>query len=613
MIGTGDPARARRRLLWMRYPLWAVMLVLAFRFWNLQVVRGAEFAEIAQDNYLRTERRRAPRGLVLDRQGRVLAESEPSFALLADSEGLRQLARIGQLSVGEEDLPELRARAARGRAVVRSKMEFADAAFFEARRRELTGVRVDFVPARRYPLGPATAHLLGHVGEVTEAQLLLEEFVSAAAGDLVGQAGVERVYNPVLIGSDGYLDQVVDSRQRILVEGGLRHREPVRGATLQLGVSGALQEAAHTAFGDQSGAFVALEIRTGIVLGLGSYPAPDPGESWGDRRVFRALRTDPRSPLLNRAVQGRYPPGSSFKLVTAAAALGEGVVDGSTRLTCRGRTRVAGRTFRCHRAAGHGNLSLREAIAKSCNVYFYRLAELLDVDGIGRYAREFGLGQRTGVDLLHEASGLVPTREWKRRVTGERWYASETASVAVGQGAVQVTPVQMARLVAGIASSGALPAPRLVTPEQPVRVAGVEPRHYELIRAGMRDAVLSGTAWRARVPGFEAAGKTGTAQVASAERVAPDNEDRVFELRTHAWFVGFAPFEAPEIAVAVVVEHGGAGGAAAAPIARAILAAWRVTESMTAALSEEQSLEAAPRPPPPLTPPSSPLPPLPRR
>ena len=571
MIHVERFSRIRRRLTMARYPLWAFVILLTVRFWELQIVRGEEFSSLARDNYLQTERRRAPRGLVVDRGGRVLARSEPSFTLLADEAGLRQLEDLGLLAVDDDDRAGLEARAARGPAVVRSGIPFAEAAFFEARRRELPGVRVEFVPARDYPLGQATAHLLGYVGEVTAAQLLLEEFVTAASGDLVGQDGIERVYNATLLGSDGYLDRVVDSRQRVLVSGGLRRTEPIRGETLQISVIGALQDAAHRAFGDQRGAFVALDVRTGEVLGLGSYPAENPDEFRGDAGKFREMLADPATPLLNRAVQGRYPPGSSFKLVTAAAGLAEGVVGPETRYTCNGRTRVAGRTFRCHRAQGHGAVTLREAISKSCNVFFYRLSEALDVDVIASYARAFGLGEPTGVDLRNESSGLVPTREWKRRVMGERWYASETASVSVGQGAVSVTPIQMARLVAAVASRGSMPRPRFVGMEPGGQVGGVMPEHFEVIRDGMRDAVVSGTAWRARIPVAEVAGKTGTAQVASASAVAANNEDRPYELRTHAWFVGFAPFDEPEIAVAVVVEHGGAGGAAAAPIGGEIL------------------------------------------
>ena len=547
MIHAEYLSRIRRRLTLARYPLWAFIILLTVHFWQLQIVRGEDFASLARDNYLQTERHRAPRGLVVDRGGQVLARSEPSFTLLADTAGLRQLEDLGLLAVEDEDRPGLEARAARGPAVVRSGIGFAEAAFFEARRRELPGVRVEFVPARDYPLGQATAHLLGYVGEVTAAQLLLEEFVTAASGDLVGQDGIERVYNRTLVGSDGYLDRVVDSRQRVLVSDGLRRTEPVRGETLQLNVIGGLQEAAHRAFGDQRGAFVALDVRTGEVLGLGSYPAENPEEFRGDAGKFREMLADPATPLLNRAVQGRYPPGSSFKLVTAVAGLAEGVVGPDTRYTCTGRARVAGRTFRCHRAQGHGAVTLREAISKSCNVFFYRLSEALDVDVIASYARAFGLGEPTGVDLRNESGGLIPTREWKRRVMGERWYASETASVSVGQGAVSVTPIQMARLAAAVASGGDIPMPRLVGAEPGGPVGGVMPEHFELIRDGMRDAVVSGTAWRARIPSAEVAGKTGTAQVASANLVAADNEDRPYELRTHAWFVGFAPFDEPNV------------------------------------------------------------------
>lgn len=566
----------RQRLLWLRLPMIGLALVLVLRFWNLQIVRGDEFAEIARENYLRDERLRAPRGLIVDRDGRVLADNEPSFALVADSRGLDRLEEIGALhSLEEEERAKLRTDVVRGPTPVRTRMGFDEMVYFEARRRDLSGVRVDFGVARVYPLGPATAHLLGYAAEVTAPQLLLEEFVWASAGDIVGQTGVERQFNSVLAGRDGRRAQIVDSRQRILGADDVRGAAPVRGETLQLNVSAPLHEAAQQAFGDEAGAFVALDVRTGAVLGLGSYPAEDPARFRADPELFRALTRHSRTPLLNRAIQGGFPPGSSFKLISAAAALAEGVVDADRKITCNGRTRVAGRTFRCHRAQGHGAIALREAISKSCNVFFYRIAAEMDVDVLASWARAFGLGERTGLDLRGETAGLIPTTEWKRRVYRERWYPSETASVVVGQGAVSVTPLQMARVAAAIASSGELVTPRLVSTAPSRRMSGIAPEHFALIREGMREAVVSGTAWRVRIPGFEAAGKTGTAQVASATRVAPDNEDRPWEFRTHAWFVGFAPFDDPEIAVAVLVQHGGAGGAAAAPIGREILAAWR--------------------------------------
>ncbi len=576
MLRSDWVATIRRRLGLLHYALLIVAALLGLRFWNLQIVRGDEFAEIARHNYLRSERLRAPRGLVLDRKGRTLAESEPSFALIADAPGIARLEELGALPDADAgELDALRRRAARGPAVVRTGLDFEEVAYLDARRSDLPGVQVDFIPVRRYPLGAATAHLLGYAAEVTPAQLLLEEFVAASDGDIVGHTGVERAYNTLLSGVDGQVDLIVDSRERIRGGPGVRATDPVRGGTLRLSVSGALQEAALAAFGEESGAFAALDIATGAILGLGSYPAEDPTLFRRDASVFRELLRHPRTPLLNRAIQGGFPPGSGFKLITAAAALAEGVVDEDHRVNCTGRTRVGGRTFHCHRTDGHGEVNLLRALAESCNVYFYRIASQMDVDVLAGYARAFGLGAPTGVDLLGEVSGLVPTREWKRETYGERWYPSETASVAVGQGAMVVTPLQMARVVAAIASGGRLLSPGLTEPGPAGVVEGIAPEHLELIRAGMREAVLSGTAARARIPGFAAAGKTGTAQVASAERVADENEDRPWEFRTHAWFLGFAPYEDPEIAIAVLVEHGGAGSSAATPIGREILTTWR--------------------------------------
>ncbi len=574
-VGFLDLGRGRRvasRLALARVALWAAAALLLVRFWNLQIVRGEEYAERARNNYVSSERARAPRGLVTDRDGQVLAQTRPSFLLTAGTEGLRQLEAIGRLEAGPEELVALRREAARRPAVVRP-INFEEAAWYAARRRELSDVRVDFVPARSYPLGPATGHLLGHVGEVTGAQLLLEEFSEYRAGDHVGQDGLERVYNDALAGADGVIRSVVDSRQRVLVPGGAGRREAVRGRSLQLSAMAAIQQAAYEAFGEESGAFVALDLRDGGILGLGSYPSFDGGLD-RMREEWRTLMNDPMKPLLNRAIQGKYPPGSTFKLVTAAAALGEGLVDENTRHTCRGRARVAGRTFACHRGEGHGSLNLVEALAASCNVFFYRLAARLDVDVLARYARALGLGSRTGVDLTSETAGLVPTRDWKRRVHGDRWYASETVSLAVGQGPLQTTPIQMARMVAAVATSGTVFQPRLVGSEATRPVAEVTPEHFALIREGMRAAVTRGTARRAGLDGIDVSGKTGTAQVAALSRVARNNADRPRQFRTHAWFVGYAPHENPEIAVAVIVEHVGGGGTYAAPIARSIFDAW---------------------------------------
>jgi penicillin-binding protein 2 len=363
---------------------------------------------------------------------------------------------------------------------------------------------------------------------------------------------------------------------------------------VQLSIDLELQRVAEEAFADDAGSVVALDPRNGEILVMGSFPAYDPNFFSGqfERSQWLDLVNDEDHPLTNRSIQGRYAPGSTFKLVVAAAALEEGVVTPDTEMSCSGSVRMYGNVFHCARASGHGRINLVDAIAQSCNSYFFQLGAKLQIENIARYGRLFGLGVPTGVDLPHEVSGLIPDPEWKKSVRSEPWYAGETISVAVGQGSVLVTSLQMARLAATVGTSGDVHRPKLflrtlpvgAVPEpfadaalqEPVRHVNLRESTWRALQEGMSRAVQSnGTAGRARLDGIQVAGKTGTAQVASRQRIAASaDEKRPEHLRNHAWFVGFAPRVNPEIAIAVLVEHGGGGGAAAAPIAQKIFQAY---------------------------------------
>ena len=426
--------------------------------------------------------------------------------------------------------------------------------------------------------GEVAAHLIGYVGEITQNQLNGDEFSGLRAGDIVGQSGLERQYDRLLQGEDGVRAVIVNNFGRVMETVG--EVKPVPGADLFTTLDLDLQLAAEAALGDRTGVAVAMVPRTGEVLALVSRPAFDPTlfaqgirqEEW-DR-----LLSDPRKPLQNRAIQNRYSPGSVFKIFMAAAALEEMAIQLDEAVFCPGYGVFYGNHFNCWLGGGHGHISLHEALVRSCNVFFYNVGDRLGIDRISKYAKMMGLGRKTGIDLPGEDEGLVPSKEWKARVFDERWFPGETISVSIGQGPVSVTPLQLTWAAGGLVSGGKLVQPHLVDPEY-VRRLGIEipdlrREEYPLSETTidtLQEALWSvvneaGTGTRARVRGFEVGGKTGTAQVVRKE-ISGDRED----LEDHAWFVGFAPYDAPEIVIGVFVEHGGGGGAAAAPVAQAIM------------------------------------------
>ncbi len=556
----------------------ALVALLVIQFWNLQVIRARHFREQAENNRYRLVTLAAPRGALLDREGHVLVGNRPSFNVVLVPEHAvdldRVVARLARtLGMGEAAIRERLARRQPYRpVVVKTDAPLSDVAALEARRLELPEVTVEVVPLRSYPLASAAAHALGRVGEITERQLQLPQNEGVAPGSLVGQAGIESRYNRELMGRDGFRRVIVNSRGAEVTEA--ERQAPLDGPSLTLSIDASLQETMEKAFAGRAGSAVALDPRTGEVLAMTSTPAYDPNEftTGIDAAAWASLAQDPRTPLMNKVIQGTYSPGSTFKLVAATAALEEGIITPGTTFFCPGYLAVYNTVFHCHVARGHGLMDLRHAIAKSCNVYFYQVGIRLEISRLAKWAKLMGLGAPTGIDLPHEGSGLMPSPEWKLRLFKTPWYAGETVSVAIGQGQVSATPLQMARLVAVIANGGRLVRPHFARTATvpPAADLQIRPETIAAVREGMRSVVAEGTGGRARLATVEVCGKTGSAQVVARSRL--EKSPNAFEMLPHGWFLGFAPADDPRIALAVLVEHGRSGGESAAPVARQILA-----------------------------------------
>jgi penicillin-binding protein 2 len=575
----------------------STIVLLAFvgivvRLVSLQVVQGAEMRSLSEHNRIRLVRVPAARGVVYDRNGELLIDNRPSFDVVyvpEDARGRPGVLRTLATRLNEpEDAVVARLRAPSKRPpyagiVVARDLDWSGVVALETHQLELPGVSVRVGPRRYYPYGPLAAHLLGYVGEVSESELARNEDDDIRGGDVVGKANLERAWDHELRGRPGGQQVEVDAlgrRVRVLEE-----VPDIAGDNLVLTLDRDLQEEAEEALGDRGGAVVALDPRNGDVLVLASRPAYDPNLfSRGIRHAeWRALVQDPLKPLSNRAVQGQYPPGSTFKVVVAAAGLEQGSISPSTGVYCRGGIPFGNHFFRCWRHGGHGHVRLHEAIVQSCDVFFYQAGQRLGVDLIAEYARRLGLGLATGIRLEHEKAGTIPDSQWKQRRFHHPWFPGETLSVAIGQGYVTATPLQMASLAATIANGGTRYRPqyvkRILAPDGTVReevqpdvlgASGISARTLQEVRSGMRDVVMTdrGTGKAARVRGVEMAGKTGTAQAVALR----GSNRRARASRDHAWFIAFAPVANPEIAIAVLVEHGGGGGGKlAAPIAKQVL------------------------------------------
>lgn len=584
-----DNRELLRRLTWLRVLFIAVFVLLAVKLWFLAVLQFEYYRSLAERNRVRTFPELAPRGLIYDRDGRVLVDNVYGFNLLLFRDEVEDLTETFRFLVRglelTEDTIQERLKASGNYSiyqpvVIKENLSMQETAYILAHQTEHPEIRIFKQPRRIYRYGSLAAHLLGYVGEISPVQLQQAEFTGRKPGELVGQYGVERTYNSILTGRDGWRRVLVDSRGRVLEE--LERLDAFLGHELTLTIDLDLQVAAEAQLGDSPGAIVVLAPRTGEILAMTSHPAFDPNQFAVriSHKQWNRLLENPDDPLQHRALQSTFSPGSIFKVVMALAGLERGVVDDDTSVYCRGSVELYGNRFRCWKPEGHGRVSIRDAIRQSCNVYFYLLGQKLGIQDIADFSHRVGLGVPTGIELSGEVGGLVPSEEWKRNERGEPWYPGETISVAIGQGPLLVTPMQLARMI-GIVATGEAPDMRLLrkpvleeSNRRPVHFEEPDfsPNHLAIVRDAMWSVVNSGGTGRAaRVADFQVCGKTGTAQTISTAAHERLSDEVAKKYTPHAWFVGFAPRDNPEVVVVVIVQRGGSGGSAAAPIAGEIL------------------------------------------
>ncbi|HEY3204931.1 MAG TPA: penicillin-binding protein 2 [Thermoanaerobaculia bacterium] len=584
-----------RRIEVSRVAAGAMLSLLATAYWFIQIVRGEYYFSLSENNRIRAVKITAPRGYVLDRNGAPLVENEPAYTLHLYRREARDLDASIEFVTALLALnpDQVRSRVDRGRRdpefvpiAIAENLGIEEVAAVEARAIEHPEFAITVSQRRLYKHGGAAAHALGYLSEATPDQIKNAGNLYQV-GDWIGQKGIEGAYERLLAGVNGERRVIVDSHGREVSEANRLEASPGQNLFLTLDLK--LQDIAEEYFRERVGSAVALDPETGEILALVSSPSYDP--NWFTRRVtateWSGLLENPDRPLQNRAIQNMYSPGSAFKPFLAYGALAKGLVDPNMRIFCPGHATFYGREFHCHKKGGHGWVSLRDAIKVSCDVYFYNLGKKLGIDHISEIAGSFGFGSPTGVDLAFEKSGLVPSEEWARARRGSRWYPSETISVAIGQGPVLVTSMQVARALAGLVEGGRLPTPHLFYSSQDPRTGSqlrykaefrqglaISPEKLQIVRNGMWAVVNEpgGTAFGSRVTGLEMGGKTGTAQVVGREANIRAGADRK-KLQDHAWFAGFGPVENPKMVVVVFVENGGHGSLAAAPLARALFEA----------------------------------------
>jgi penicillin-binding protein 2 len=578
---TGQSDTWRRRVLALSIVTGLGFIVLVGQLWYLQALEGGRLQEMSDKNRIRIRPVAAPRGILFDRNGLPLVDNRPAFTLsfipreMDDRDTV--LARVSvllgiplaELRTSLERVPADSFRPVR----VRRGLSLEEVTRIEERKAELPGVIIEVEPQRVYPTTTFAAHLLGYVREVNEEQMKQGRY---RRGDLIGQSGLERLLDEYLRGTDGGERIEVDALGRPIQV--MRREEPDPGGQVVTSIDRHIQEAAERAMEGHAGAVVVMDPRNGDVLAMTSSPSFALDQLAGnlDREEWRRLVSDPKTPLMNRALQSQYAPGSVFKIVVAAAGLQEGSLTPMDRTYCNGQFHLGAWTFKDWKEGGHGHVDLRSALVHSCNIFFYQAGLKVGPEAMVRYARAFGLGAPTGTDLGNEKMGLIPSVEWKRSRTSRAWQAGDTVNVSIGQGPVLVTPMQVARMMSAVANGGILWKPRLVqrvqegngalaysTSSKMTGHVELSPVVWNYLRSALIGVVNDGgTGAAARLPGVLVAGKTGTAQ-SIAKSDAARGQD-------HAWFASFAPADDPQVVVVVLVERGGKGGQVAAPIARQI-------------------------------------------
>ena len=563
----------------VQYGILLMMLALCAGLWRLQVIGADSFRVLAEQNRIRKVPILAPRGKLFDRENHLIVDNYPSVSCFLVREQSRNIdADLPLIARGLNlDLDQLRAtlhryRAAPGYQPIPIKQEITpdEQAFIAAHAGKLPELETIDQERRLYPRDGYAAHLIGYVGEVSEDMLNDPRYAAYEPGDVVGKAGVEESYDQLLRGQDGSRDVIVDSRGREV--GYLRTQHAIPGQDLRLTIDNDLQRAAELALGDRTGAIVAMDPRNGEILAMVSRPSFDPNAFAVriDRTAWNKLVTDPDHPLLNKAIQAQLAPGSTFKILMSVAGLEEGIAQ-NLHVFCNGGANFYGHYYHCDEK--HGSVDIHNAIPMSCDTYYYTLADKLGIDRIARYAEEFGYGQKTGIDLPGEQAGLMPSAQWVMKNYHRKWYAGETISVGIGQGAIEATPIQLARIIGGIASGGHMVRPHVVFPDQlPAdfrhalldsfpgsgqQYIPIDPDAWMTITDGMAEVTEPGlyhTAGSAHLEGIDLAGKTGTAQVMSHEALDRTNKGR--STFPNVWFVGVTPRRNPELVVTVLWQNG---------------------------------------------------------
>ncbi|MCX5799203.1 MAG: penicillin-binding protein 2 [Proteobacteria bacterium] len=570
---------------WCKWILIMTMIVLLIRLWHLQVMQGNEMRKLSEQNRIRVKKVIAPRGVIYDRTGKVLADTRPSFNMYITPEDIKDfnqtidgLAKL--ISINREEIVD-KLKTASGLppsfpVKIKPDISMDEVAKVEANRVYLPGVNIQIEPKRSYPYGTMMAHVLGYVSEINNDELKSKEYKNYSPGDYMGKYGLEKMYETYLRGKDGEKKVEVDAMGRETRT--LDIIEPTPGNALYLNINMEVQAIAEKALEGKKGGCIALEPKTGAVIALVSRPAFDPNKfaSGITKENWKAIITDKSHPLQNRVTQGRYPPGSVFKIVLALKALESKVINEKTSFTCRGGFPFGKRVFKCWKKGGHGSVAIHRGIVESCDVFFYNVGLKLGIDRIHEMADMIGLEKPTGIDLPGEKHGLVPSSEWKKKTYGEPWYEGETVSVAIGQGAVWLTPIQLVQLSTFVANEGVTFRPqivnRIVSPEgktiktfEPVIHSNAQLRKEvtKTVKEAMQGVVNepSGTAYGSRIQYVHMGGKTGTAQSVG---------EKGKNLGDHAWFIAFTPVEEPAISISVLVEYGGHGSSVAAPVAKAI-------------------------------------------